>query len=360
MSANINTYIGRQSAWHKLGTTTEKYFSWKEALEHGGLDFDVFKSQLHDGLGRTVDAYGVFRWDKSAQVAGDKSAAIFLGTVGQDYKVINHANGFNLIDALVRSNDGAHYETVGVLGKGEVVWGLADLGLTIKVGDDHQKPFLLFSTSHDGSRAHDYRTCVERVVCQNTLNVALGEKTKANFKIRHTTNAGDRIIEAHKTLTAIGDDIKSVEDKLNILAQRKANRESVTGLMDKLFPRKMDLEGVVQKDSTRRENIIGDILKIYELNDANVFPEQRGTLYNLLNAVTNYTDHERSTVGNGNGRAESALFGSGDRLKGQAFEYLLTSAKTAEALPTKQVYISDGMSTGSSILDGLVEATVGK
>src|SRR5580692_7675953 len=123
MSHNINTYIGRTSAWHQLGTVTGHYMTWQEILQHGGLDFDVFKSQLHDGLGRKVPAWGTFRWNQSDKLAGIKDAATFLGVVGEDYKVINHASGFELVDALMATNDGAHYETAGVLGNGEVVWG---------------------------------------------------------------------------------------------------------------------------------------------------------------------------------------------------------------------------------------------
>jgi hypothetical protein len=67
-------------------------------------------------------------------------------------------------------------------------------------------------------------------------------------------------------------------------------------------------------------------LAAYEKNDGNAFPEQRGTAYNLLNAVTEYTDHTRSTRGNGNGRSESAMFGSGERLKAQAVDVIVEAA----------------------------------
>ena len=99
---------------------------------------------------------------------------------------MQHDEGFKSIDALMKTADGAHYETAGVLGNGERVWALADLGLAAKVGDDVQKGYLLFSTGHDGSLAHSYRLCMTRVVCQNTLSAALGEKTKASLTIRHT------------------------------------------------------------------------------------------------------------------------------------------------------------------------------
>jgi len=293
-------------------------------LKHGGLDFDVTKAQLYDGLGRTVDAWGVFRIDRAN--AADESKSIFLGTVGRDYTPINHAVGFETIDALMGAKDGAHYETAGVLGKGEKVWGLADLNLSISVGDDKSDAYLLFATGHDGSMSHTYKTCMTRVVCQNTLSVAISEKSRASFVIRHTKNAGQRIIDVHQALAAMGDDVKRIEDRMNFLAGRKMTRESMDTLFDRLFPKtekENDAGEKVLESSGRRDNILADVLKIYELNDGNAFPEQRGTALNALNAITNYVDHER---GKGDTRAEAAMFGSGDVIKTRAYDYVLAMA----------------------------------
>ncbi len=360
MAHNINTYIGREAAWHKLGTVTGEYLTWESILAHGGLDFEVFKSQLHDGLGRKVAAYGVFRWDKDAKAAGDKERAIFLGAVGDGYKTIQHSTGFEMIDALVASKDGAHYETAGVLGAGEKVWGLADLKFAARVGDDEQKGYLLFSTSHDASMSYSYRMCMTRVVCQNTLSAALGESAKASLTVRHTLNSNSRIIDAHKVLSQMGSDVKRIEDKLNYLAGRKMTREAFTAITDRLFPKTAQVtaasDTTVATSSTRRDNILADILKVYELNDGNAFPEQRGTSYNLLNAITNYTDHARATRGQaGNGRAESAMFGSGDALKTKAFEVILQeSSGLATVNRTRGIgYDDPSQSTGSTILDAV-------
>ena len=166
MSANVQTYIGRQSSWHSLGTVTGKYSTWAEILAHGGLDYNVFKSQLYDGLQRKVAAWGVFRYNQADKAVGNKGAAKFLGVVGEDYQTINHAQGFEMVDALMGTADGAHYETAGVLGEGETVWGLADLGLRMHVGDDEHKSYLLFATGHIGNMTYTFRLCNERVVCE--------------------------------------------------------------------------------------------------------------------------------------------------------------------------------------------------
>jgi phage/plasmid-like protein (TIGR03299 family) len=357
MAHNINTYIGRQAAWHTLGTVTGKYQTTDELLRDPGFQFIVFKSQLRDELGRPVDAYGTFRWNLTDKLAGDKAAAQFLGTVGKDYGVIQHDEGFKSIDAVMRTADGAHYETAGVLGSGERVWALADLGFAAKVGEDVQRGYLLFSTGHDGSLAHSYRLVFTRVVCQNTLGAALSESTKAALTIRHTKNAVSRLTDARAALDSIGDDVARVEDRLNFLAGRRMNREALTSIMDRLFPKAKAADGET-KDTTRRTNIIADVLKLYELNDGNAYREQRGTAYNLLNAITNYTDHERGSKEDG--RAESAMFGSGDALKSRAFDVIYESAKSLESVPQRFMVRTGDGSTGSAVLDQLVEATAAR
>lgn len=328
MSHNINTYVGRQAAWHTLGSVTGKYQTTDELLNDPGFQYVVFKSQLRDGLGRPVDAWGTFRWDLADKLAGRKDAARFLGAVGKDYAVIQHDEGFKSIDAVMRTADGAHYETAGVLGNGERVWALADLGFAAKVGDDVQNGYLLFSTGHDGSMAHSYRLVFTRVVCQNTLGTALSEKTRADLTIRHTKNAVSRLTDARAALDSMGDDVRRVEDRLNFLAGRRMNREAIGSILDRLFPK-----NEAAKNDTRRSNILADVLKTYEMNDGNAFPEQRGTAYNLLNAITNYVDHQRSSKEDG--RAESAMFGSGDSLKSKAYEVIYESARSLDAVPSR-------------------------
>lgn len=349
MSHNINTFRGREAAWHQLGTVTGRYETTDQLLTDPGFQYVVFKSQLHDGLGRPVDAWGAFRWDYKDKLAGNKDAAQFLGSIGKDRAIVQHGEGFKTVDALMNSADGAHYETAGVLGKGEVVWALADLGFTAKIGDDVQKGYLLFVTSHDSSYAHTYRVSMTRVVCQNTLNAALSERTRAKLTIRHTKNAQDRLIDARTAIVSLGDDVKRMEDKLNFLAGRKMNREALSSIMDRLFPKVRNDDGAA-RDTTRRTNIIADILKLYEINDGNAFPEQRGTSYALLNAVTDYTDHQR---GSDDSRAEVAMFGSGDTLKTKAFETIMESAKGLEAISRPSFYIGEG-TTKSAILDDVL------
>jgi phage/plasmid-like protein (TIGR03299 family) len=356
MPANIFAYAGREAAWHKLGTVTGRHMTFAEVQQHG-LDYVVFKSQLRDGLGRLVDAWGTFRWNAADREAGNREAAVFLGVVGEDYQVIQHAEGFRTVDSLVASVDGAHYETAGALGNGERVWGLADLNLAVTVGRDEQRGYLLFCTGHDGGLSHQYRLCMTRVVCQNTLSAALSERTRAKLTIRHTKNAPGRLEGVQEALAGIRGDLMTVEETLVYLATRRVTRESMESILDRLFPKSKNDDGE-EKESTRRKNVLAEVLALYEHNDGNAFPEQRGTAYALLNAVTNYTDHLRSSRGNGNGRAESAIFGTGERLKSQALEVITESANGMPLMTTATVCTPKPVvSERGSLLDQVIAET---
>jgi phage/plasmid-like protein (TIGR03299 family) len=355
MPANINAYIGREAAWHRLGIVTGHHMTWAEVQANGGLDYVVFKSQLHDGLGRSVNAWGTFRWNRADKLAGNRESAVFLGVVGEDYAVLQHASGFQMIDALVASVDGAHYETAGALGNGERVWGLADLNLAVSVGADKQTGYLLFCTGHDGSLSHQYRIVLTRVVCQNTLTAAPSEKTRGRLTIRHTKNAGTKLDGVHEALASLRGDMLSVEEKLNFLATRRVTREAVETVFDRLFPKPKADDGAEKESSTRRNNVLADILAFYESNDGNAFPEQRGSAYNLLNAITEYTDHARSSRGgNGNGRAESAMFGSGERLKTQALDVILETANGLPIMAAAPIYSRIPAKSDAGILDQII------
>jgi hypothetical protein len=117
-----------------------------------------------------------------------------------------------------------------------------------------------------------------------------------------------------------------IKAKMERLADAKLTRESVDAILDRLFPKPKDPAA----NTTRRDNNVAEVLSLYAHNDTNAFPSIQGSAYNLLNAVTEYTDHLRTARGNGSkpeqvamARSESALFGSGAQLKTQALQVIL-------------------------------------
>lgn len=360
MATNLDSYVGRQPAWHRLGKVTGTFMTWHEILQAGGLAYDVFKDQLQYA-GQPIDAYGTFRLNGDET---DRSKATFLGTVGKDYEVIQHARGFELIDRLMGKLDGAHYETAGSLGDGQIVWGLADLKKSIFIGNDEIKSYLMFVTAHDGSVKHQYRLCNTRIVCQNTLNIALREKTASVFGVKHTVNAESRLDDAEMALESLEADITSVGDRLTFLASRKMTTKAIETVLDEVLPKNSAKAraGDDSDDSTRRSNILMQIMMNYADNDNNQFPEQRGTGYNLLNAITNYADHSRVVKGekeNKNARPESALFGLGDKIKTRALEVITRVAADGTLTQVSQVFAPSIVHEDAPLVSDIIEAEVG-
>jgi hypothetical protein len=168
---------------------------------------------------------------------------------------------------------------------------------------------------------------------------------------------------AKRLMQGVGADAKALEEKLNLLAQRKMTRETITAIFDRLFPKPKE----ETSNTARRENVMADVLRLYESNDKNTFPQIRGSAYNLLNAVTEYTDHERSArITDGRkdysvaqARAENALVGTGDKLKTEALEVILQSTNGAP-LMTQAIYsrpIAPAPApTSGGLLDSIISA----
>ena len=340
MSANLmerNGKVGmfcvgeRESAWHKLGQRTPDAVKWEDAVTLADLNWTVEKRQLYarNPLGTVVSvpSYGTFRTDDGA----------YLGTVGEGYGIIQNREQFQWIDAILEAANGAHYESAGALGNGERIWCLAripEADYEIDGGDKHQA-YLMGCTSHDGSLAQTLKLVDTRVVCANTLAVALRESGSA-VRVKHTVNAQARMQEAVRAVTSVVSSAKTIQAKMERLASTKLTRESTERILDILFPKSKDEKA----NQTRRENTVSDVLGLFASNDRNAFPSVKGTAYNLFNAVTEYADHMRTARGNGSqpgqvamARAESALFGSGEKLKTQALEVILehTSASLLES-----------------------------
>lgn len=330
----------KQSAWHQLGQRAFNTVTWQEAMRLAKLDWEVKKQRLfsRDMAGKVFeipDVRSIFRHD------GNGKPGAYLGTVGKDYEPIQNVQAFDFVDSILQAENGAHYESAGALGNGERIWVLAripDADIRIAGTDDFSMSYLMVATSHDGSMSYTSKLTTTRIVCQNTLNVALGERANSVLKIKHTKDAKQRLERAKGLIQGITTTAKEVENRLNLLASRKMTKESMKAVLDRLFPATVEVDGGKAR-STKQSNVAMKVLELFESNDNNAIPEIRGTAYNLFNAVTEYTDHFRNariTEGREGysverARAENAMFGTGDAFKNEAMVAVLEETKDAPA-----------------------------
>lgn len=359
MQRGVDTYAGRLDAWHAMGNVTGKFETLEAITVAAHANYEVLKKQL-DWAGVKVPAWGTFRKDNGVvkgleerqirvkNSAGETSWLTFLASVGEGYTVIQHQAVGELLDSLVGQINGAHYETMGTLDYGKRVWAQINPNYQIRVGEDVTDVMLTYLTSHDGTTATEVYETATRQVCRNTVRIGRLNRLSNSLRLKHTKNSGKKIADWKMELAEIQDTAMTMQAKLNFLVAKRVTRESLDKIMLKLFPVKKDEDGKDLEGSTRRTNILGDILNLYEQNDNNTFPEQRGTAYSLLNSITNYTDHVRSTKGDA--RAESALFGSGDKLKTSALEMILAEA---EGMPSMSMQYAKGVTREQMSVDVL-------
>lgn len=312
MSANVETmmYAG-EVPWHRLGTRVgDKEVTAEQAIVAAGLDWTVSTRPMFTAEGAQVPR---------AQVIVRDSDNSILGTSGSLYAPIQNRTAFSMMDSIV-GEGAAVYHTAGALGAGHKVWILCKLaGEDIVVGNDRTEKFVLLTNSHDGQGSLRCFFTPIRVVCQNTLNVALGKAGTEGVSIRHFANADQRIKEAAEAMNRA----RAFYTEFETIAQRmgtyKWNDKAQAKLAAHLFPGKPDLE----KDGKLHPFTVENRARVESLfRDGMGHGDIAGTAWAAWNAVTEYVDHERSPKLTAWKRADSMWFGSGASLKADAFTFI--------------------------------------
>lgn len=314
MAHNLNTANGKTSMmyvgevpWHKLGTKLENPATATEAIQAAGLDFKVIKKTLRTTTPElsVVGHYATVRTD----------TLDVLGVVGSRYEPIQNRDAFTTFDALVGEGE-AIYHTAGVLGKGERIWILAKLPDYIRVnGNDVVEKFLLLTNSHDGSGPVRVKLTPIRVVCENTLTVALDNREQ-EVRIRHTAQAETRLKQAHEVLGLTNKLYAELDQIFNGMSKKPMTQMMLDEYLKKIFPDPPDKERSTRAITVRE--------KVAELTENGIGADlAKGTLWGAYNAVTELVDHYRRPNADDAAGLKSMWFGSGERTKKKAFEVAL-------------------------------------
>ena len=261
-------YVGKDSAWHTLGEVTGQFMSWAD-IQAKGIFPMIGKHELLNPLGDPCGVYATFRMDTLQALGAVKSA----------YEVVQTDTLMSKADVLVGAKNGAHWSTAGMLGQGETVWGLIDLGQTIHVGEDAVNEYLLVNARHDGQGAIVYKKVAERVVCQNTLTVALNQKTTALLRIAHNGGANDRLDKVEQALLSLEAESKTLQEKFNWLAEQSVKSDYLRTYFSQLFPQDEE-----QKWTNTQIDRMEAVLERFEQFDGQ--PKHAGTKWALSCAIT--------------------------------------------------------------------------
>jgi len=233
MAALVESMVyTREKPWHGLGTMVEEAPNSADALRLAGLDWTVEQKNIQLCGGSKVPGY-------KANVRS--SDGKILGVVSDRYRVIQNKEAFEFTDNIIGGD--VRYETAGSLNGGKKIWLLAKLPTTEIVGDKTE-PYLCFSNTHDGSGA--VRVCMTpiRVVCNNTLNLAL-DSAKRAWSVRHTGSLQSKMHEARACLRMADTYMGALAEKASRMANTTVTRDQLNQILDELFP--------VDEHSTERE-----------------------------------------------------------------------------------------------------------
>jgi len=283
MPANVETmYSAVDTPWHRIGTVTDKAVNSEQAISHAGLDWTVSTRPIVT-FDRANETEGNFIDIPDTFATVRDSDDTVLGVVGDRYKVVQNKECFNFLDTVVDDSE-ATYETAGSLNNGKIVWMMLNLGKEIKVDEDVTVPYLLMVNSHDGSTSVRGLPTPIRVVCSNTLRLALSSNAYKGFSFRHTQNVDGRIQQARTLLNLSYEYVDGFQEEMEKLLDTTVTDDMFYDVLENLMPLPMAKENNASQVS-RVNQQRSSIEKLwYEPEFAN----QQGTAWSLLNAVSNY------------------------------------------------------------------------
>ena len=273
MPANVETmmYI-REKPWHGLGKMVTEAPTSADALRFAGLDWSVSQQPVFNARGGIIKGYKANVRDSDSSV---------LGIVGDRYKVVQNADAFKFTDDLIGGE--VHYETTGSLREGKQIWLLAKLPER-KVAGDVVEPYLCFTNTHDGSSGVKVCMTPIRVVCNNTLNLALGS-AKRIWSMRHTESVHDRLDEARDCLFHADKYMDGLAAYAETAAKAKLWDSEIKAMVNELFP---VTEKSTDREKANAEKCKNEFMVCYFAPDIHKF---RGTAWGAINAMSDMVTH---------------------------------------------------------------------
>ena len=277
MAANVETmFYTRTKPWHGLGTRVEEAPTSREALEAAGLNWQVIQKNLVTDSGIVVPGFKANLRETDQQV---------LGVVSDRYKVVQNEEAFAFTDALL--GEGVTYETAGSLQNGRRTWILAKLPARYIISGDEVTPYLVFMNSHDGSGSIKAAMTPIRVVCQNTLNLALST-AKRSWSTNHTGDIKGKMEDARYTLLYADQYMAELGKAIDKLNQQKLSDRQVLEYIDSLFP----LIPNPSDQQIRNMQKMKEDMKVRYF-DAPDLQHVGKNAYRFINAVSDFATHAK-------------------------------------------------------------------
>jgi phage/plasmid-like protein (TIGR03299 family) len=335
-------FVG-ETPWHKLGKYVgDRELTSAEAIKEAELSWPVEKRklfyQLPDGnFKEQGEVFGLVRGTDQK----------YLSFCGKKYTPFQNEEAFQFFDEVV-GQKAAIYHTAGSLQGGRMIWILAKLNGIFQVkGDDVVERYLLLMNRHQGGFSARILCTPIRVVCANTLSMAINGADVSNiFRVRHSSNVMQKVKDIQDKLANVDEYFKKVLDASRLMAGQDISSKELDEFLISLDilranEREADVRkflkerNAVQSGNIRQEAIdysrddkeYQKVMELFEKGKGNDMPGIKGTWWAAYNAVTEYVDwyspirqtKKNKSLGEESARLDSAWFGGGNNLKQNAF-----------------------------------------
>jgi len=311
MAHQIETmFYTRTKPWHGLGTCVEVALNSAEALEKSGLDWSVTQRPILTDNGVSIPGYKANIRETDERI---------LGVVTDRYKVVQNHEAFAFTDNLL--GEGVTYETAGSLHGGKKIWLLAKLPGRYTIMDEDIEPYLVFNNSHDGSGAIKVCMTPIRVVCQNTLNLALSN-AKRMWSTIHVGDLTNKMEDAQNTLLLATKYMDKLGDEVENLSRVTLSDDRVMEYIEMLLPMN---DNPTKLHERNVESIREDLLLRY--TEAPDLSHHGRNAYRFLCAVSDFATHAKPLRATAN--YQENMFGKtieGNPLIDRAFEMVKAAA----------------------------------
>lgn len=297
--------------WHGLGASLAPDQPIEVWRRQAGMEWEIEEAEVRYVVGR--DGIGSLNGFPEQKVLYRSDTRRPLAVVSKRFQVVQPGEVLEFYRDLT-AHSGFRLETAGVLREGRKFWAMARTGQSTNLkGRDKVEGYLLLATACDGTLATTAQFTSVRVVCNNTLRIALGNSAGA-IKVPHRSQFDPEVVKRQLGITVSSWD--GFVARMRALCEVPVDPDSVEGILRRIltYPSPAGAAPVVN------EQALAGVRALYEGGGrGSQLASSRGTAWGLLNSVTEYVDHHRRARSDDH-RRDAAWFGPGAQIKQRAWD----------------------------------------
>ena len=314
-------YVG-ETPWHGLGTVLPQGANLETWTQAAGLNWEALKVPsfypMKDANGEEImrqsrDDFHILRSDTYES----------LGVMTGRYQPVQPKDVMGFFEHFIAADERFTLETAGSLKAGKVIWALAKFREQMDCAGDAHVPYVLLTTSYNGSLATTAQATMIRVVCNNTLTASIFDKGAATVKVPHSRVWTPAVMaDAHARLATVADSFGVYQSLATALRDVKLAKDQTEAFLTKLLL-KSD-PSASEGDDKISGKAKAQLDALFQSWAVTATETEGNTGWAALNAVTRFADHARNTrrtsdqISVADARMASSFYGSGAALKATA------------------------------------------